>query len=210
MAAAFGKTALVTGATGLVGREALARLLQDRPSLTVYALVRSRERFAGLAAELGPLAVNVTLVRGDVTAPGLGLSRAARSLLRNRVTTVLHLAADTTFSRPLEEARRVNTEGTARVLELAAECVSTPRVLFVSTAFVAGRRTGRVPEAENGAEPGFVNAYEQSKYEAEQLVRACGLPWLILRPSMIVCDARTGVVRQFNAVHRALRLYYHG
>ena len=60
------------------------------------------------------------------------------------------------------------------------------------------------------ASHGFVNAYEQSKYEAELLVRASDLPWLVLRSSTIVCDDITGAVTQLNAVHRALRVFHNG
>jgi nucleoside-diphosphate-sugar epimerase len=55
-----------------------------------------------------------------------------------------------------------------------------------------------------------VNAYEQSKYEAEQLVREHASEWVILRPSTVVCDDVSGAVTQVNAVHRALRLYRAG
>jgi len=57
---------------------------------------------------------------------------------------------------------------------------------------------------------GWVNAYEQSKYEAERLVCRESDDWVILRPSTVVCDDRQGTVSQVNAVHRALRLYRAG
>jgi nucleoside-diphosphate-sugar epimerase len=38
------------------------------------------------------------------------------------VTAIVHLAADTTFSSPLDRARAVNTLGTQRVLEIAEDC----------------------------------------------------------------------------------------
>jgi nucleoside-diphosphate-sugar epimerase len=65
--------------------------------------------------------------------------------------------------------------------------------------------TGNVAEAEV-TPAGWVNAYEQSKHEAEALVRASALPWLIARPSTVVCDGGDGRISQRNAVHRALAL----
>ena len=96
------------------------------------------------------------------------------------------------------------------MLELARECASPVRFAYVSTAFVAGRRTGVI--AEELAEPsaGWVNAYEQSKFEAEQLVCRHAADWIILRPTTVVCDDGNGAVSQLNAVHRALRLYRAG
>jgi long-chain acyl-CoA synthetase len=84
------------------------------------------------------------------------------------------------------------------------------RISYVSTAFVSGRRTGVISERDNGAAEGWVNPYEQSKYEAEALVRASSREWAVLRPATIVCDSPAGGISQINAIHRALRLYHHG
>ena len=192
---------LITGATGLLGREVLTRLLRGDARLAVYALVRD------------PLALRgghrVLPVVGDLRAPGLGLSRADHHAIRRDVRAIIHLAADTTFSASLDQARDINTRGTERVLELASDCVSPVHVAYVSTAFVAGHNTGVIHEDISSA-TSWVNAYEQSKCEAEALVRAYAQGWVILRSSTIACDDETGRITQVNAVHRALRLYHRG
>lgn len=200
---------LITGATGLVGSRTLALLLQRFPDLGAWALVRDPARWRRKHAH-GLPAHRVTPLQGDVTLPGLGLAAADRSRVLAGVRTVLHAAADTCFSRPLPAARAVNLEGTRNVLELAAACAEPPRFVHVSTAFVAGRRVGAIPEEAHPAGPGWVNAYEQSKHEAEEAVRRSGLPWVVVRPSTIVCDDGSGVVSQMNAVHRALHLHHAG
>ena len=208
MRADVSPTLFVTGATGLLGALAVRRILAERPEARVVALVRDAARWGELTLGRDD---RVAAVIGDVTRPGLGLHADARRWLAGEVTAVLHLAADTTFSRPLPEARMVNTEGTRNLLELAAEWPAMRRLAYVSTAFVAGRRTGTIPESvgeDLGA--GWVNAYEQSKAEAERLVRAESPDWVVLRPSTVVCDSAGGAVSQQNAVHRALRLYYGG
>jgi nucleoside-diphosphate-sugar epimerase len=60
------------------------------------------------------------------------------------------------------------------------------------------------------ATAGWVNGYEQSKHEAEVLVRDSGMSYVVLRPSTIVCDDASGCVTQYNAVHRALRVFSAG
>ncbi|HEY2164920.1 MAG TPA: SDR family oxidoreductase [Gemmatimonadaceae bacterium] len=203
------RSILLTGATGLLGRDVLARFLARDERSRVLVLVRDAGRWMTNTRSI-PGIGRVTPVVGDLRADGLGLNVWARQQLRRSVTAVLHLAADTRFSRPLDDARAVNTAGTMRVLELAAECAAPVRFAYVSTAFVAGRRVGVIGENEPTHDAGWANAYEQSKYEAEALVRAHANDWTILRSSTVVCDDAGGGVTQFNAVHRALQLYRNG
>lgn len=203
------RSILVTGASGLLGRNVLQRLLTDDARLHAIVLVRDAARWARVAGPSERID-RITVVEGDLRSPGLGLTSEARALVRRRVTAVVHLAADTSFSNPLAAARAVNTSGTAHLLALANECESSVRFAYVSTAFVAGRRTGIIAERLASPVNGWVNAYEQSKHEAEQLVCRESADWVILRPSTVVCDDRDGTVSQVNAVHRALRLYRAG
>lgn len=52
----------------------------------------------------------------------------------------------------------------------------------------------------------FCNTYQQSKYEAEQVVLASGLPAAVFRLSSILGDSRTGEIRRFTYVHQLIRL----
>ena len=193
-------TCFMTGATGLLGAEVLRLLLDDPRVATVYALVRTPH--AGWPSRVVPVA-------GDLHADGLGIPPEVRARLAREVTTVVHCAATTSFSQTLAEARLTNADGTRRVLALAAGWRGVGRFVHVSTAFVAGLRTGLVPE--NGlSTAGWVNAYEQSKSEGEALVRAARGDWAIARPATVVCDDASGRISQVNAVHRALRLYFGG
>ena len=202
------RTILVTGATGLLGSRIVASLLRGTDA-SIVVLVRDPARWQAIAARHGEATSRVTPLRADITRPGLGLDSRAAKRWMGSPTVVVHSAADIVFSRSLAEARRVNTEGTRNVIELAAS-FSHARFLYVSTAFAVGRRIGTISDGD-GAEPvGWVNAYEQSKHEAEALVRSSGMEHVIARPSTIVCDDVCGSVTQINAVHRALRLYHAG
>ena len=203
----------VTGATGLLGTDLVRRWTASGTACRIAVLVRDRARWDAIARRLALPHDAVVALEGDVTREGLGLNRDARAWLAGRATAMVHLAADTTFSRPLDQARLVNRDGTTNLLALAADCPLLSRVAFVSTAFVAGRRTGFVPESLDGASTsaiGWVNAYEQSKAEAEALVRSTREDWVILRSSTIACDDAGGAVTQRNAVHQALRLFHDG
>lgn len=204
------QTILVTGATGLIGGGVLQRMLEANSDLTAYVVVRDELRWKRDVHRWGTLGPRIIAVSGDVRLSGLGIESGARSRIANEVSAIVHAAANTRFSQTLEEARLSNTVGTSNVLDLASECRGLTRFAFVSTAFVAGRATGIIAERDNGDEPGWVNAYEQAKYEAECLVRASGTNWVIFRPTTVVCRGVDGVVTQVNGVHRALRIYHRG
>jgi long-chain acyl-CoA synthetase len=198
------RTVLVTGGTGALGCELVRRLVRDPDLPRVVVLSRvARDPDNG-----------VEFVRGDVRGGGgLSLAPTVRAELSHGVTDILHCAAATQFTLPLEEARAANVGGTRSLLEFAAGCRSLRRVGCFSTVYVAGRRTGRITEEdlEDGG-VGFVNSYEQSKNEMEWEVRRRmdDLPLAVYRASTLIGDSTTGAVPAFNAFHHALRLLYHG
>lgn len=185
---------LLTGASGLLGGELLQRLL-ERTDREVHALVR---RPLGIEHD------RLTLVFADLTDDGPLPS------VPDDVTTVIHCAASVSFGLPLEEQRRINVEGTRRLLDLAAGLPNLERFMHVSTAYVAGYTDGTFGpgDLENGQ--AFRNTYEQSKHESEVLVRASGLPVQVIRPSIVVGDSRTGRTSSFNVIYPPLKAYAHG
>ena len=80
---------------------------------------------------------------------------------------------------------------------------------YVGTAYVAGERTDLVRESELAVGQSYRNTYEQTKAEAEALVRSRlgSLPGVILRPSIIVGDSRTGVTSSFKMMYWPLKIY---
>jgi thioester reductase-like protein len=200
---------LLTGATGFVGREILSRFL-ERGDRHVFALVRAANDTD--AAERLPDHPRLTPVAGDIEQHELGLSRESSERLRDEVATVVHCAASVSFDMPLDESRRVNVEGTRRMLRFARGCPRLERFSYVSTAYVAGEpgRTFREDELAIGQR--FRNAYEQSKFEAELALRDEGgdLPLQILRPSIVVGDSTTGRTTAFNVLYGPLKAYARG
>ncbi|MGI8801179.1 MAG: SDR family oxidoreductase, partial [Solirubrobacteraceae bacterium] len=194
---------LLTGTTGFVGMELLARYLErEHGERRIVTLVRAATDEAARArvdavlenlfgSRAGPYRGRVDAFAADLTAPGLGLESELRDRLAFRVSTIVHSAATVSFTLPIEEARAVNVQGTRRMLEfaeLAAACGGLRRYGHVSTAYVAGTHAGRFAERDLELGQTFHNSYERSKFEAEQLVRsrARELPTTILRPSIVV------------------------
>jgi thioester reductase-like protein len=215
---------LLTGATGFVGMELLARYLErtERPVLTVVRAggeEAARERIDGVLANLfgedaGRYADRVTAFAGDLTAPDLGLDRGRWDLLAAESTMIVHCAASVSFGLTLEEARAINVEGTRRMLALAGraqELGGLERYAQVSTAYVAGTHGGRFRECDLDVGQSFNNSYEQSKFESERLVRSHPeLPFTVLRPSIVVGDRNSGWTAAFNVLYWPLRALARG
>ncbi len=209
----------VTGATGFLGRY-LARGLINAGE-DVVLLVRSespehaRERVRAALDWLDPLEEEafqrrVTVCPGSIDHPGLGLAPGDRELVLSRCSRFLHAAASVRFDLSLDEARRINVDGTRAVLRLATQSrIGVDRFDYVSTAFVAGRRTGLVLEDELDGGHGFKNTYEQSKFEAEECVRQARaeLPIAIFRPSIVVGEHLSGRTPAFNTLYWPIKIY---
>jgi thioester reductase-like protein len=212
---------LLTGATGFVGMELLARYL-EREGRPITCLIRARDDAAArtrIDAVLGNLfgrgaarhKHRVEAVAAELTAPGLGLAPATRRRLAETTGTIVHSAASVSFALPLEEARAINVEGTERMLDFASAAHAAgglDRYTHISTAYVAGTHDGQFREADLAVGQRFRNSYEQSKFEGEQLVRAHqDIPWTILRPSIVVGDRRSGWTSAFNVLYWPLRAF---
>jgi thioester reductase-like protein len=220
-----GGALLITGATGFLGQEILLRYL-ERSDRQIYALIRAendlratermRSILISLFGEADPYLSRINAVAADVESPGLGLDDDRLGELASRVTEIIHSAASVSFTLPLSESRRVNVEGTRRLLEFAELCQrrgqSLGRFCHISTAYVAGDHPGEFTEDQLEVGQGFRNAYERSKFEAELLVRerSARLPVLILRPSIVVGERSTGWTSSFNVLYPPLKAFARG
>jgi thioester reductase-like protein len=215
---------LLTGATGFLGGEVLARLLERRGG-PIYALVRAGSDSDAQArldsvveALLGDGEARpgeAIAVAGDVTRPGLGMPARSRDWLAERVDRVIHCAASVSFTLGLAESREINVEGTRRMLDLGELCArrgGLESFVHVSTAYVAGAHDGTFTEDDLDVGQSFRNAYERSKFEAELVVRerAPELPVQVVRPSIVVGDSRSGWTPAFNVLYTPLRAFSRG
>src|SRR3954452_9696964 len=193
---------LLTGFPGFIGRRLAHRLLRDGASLT--ALVEPR--MADVARETAPEGLEV--LEGDITEQRLGLSGAEWDRLAAEVTTVFHLAAVYDLAVPAEIAQRVNVDGTGNVLELCVACENLERLNYVSTAYVAGWRSGVVYEHELSLGQRFKTHYESTKFQAEVWVHVemDRVPTTIYRPAIVVGDSQTGETQKFDGPYYMLRV----
>jgi long-chain acyl-CoA synthetase len=218
---------LLTGVTGFVGTAVALRIL-ERSDRQIVALVRAAdrreaaERVRAALAEVAPperieeYAARCAAVPADLLADGLALRHGDREEIARRCDEVIHCAASVSFDLPLDHARAVNASGAARIAELATRIAERGdglrRMVHVSTAYVAGDRTGTFGEDDVTRDIPFRNTYEQTKHEAEELLRAWqpALPLQIVRPSIVVGERGTGWTRSFNVLYWPLKQFARG
>lgn len=209
---------LVTGASGLIGRE-ICGVLADRGHDVVALMHRSRTLTRNDGAAIptmpfpgAPKRSVVAVLNGDVTAEYLGLTPTAADALMACVDVIVHCAAVTAFNLPRSTYDRVNVGGTAQMLAVAAQAGRRVRVLHVSTAYVCGATggdTGRDAGEAPTTATRFNNGYEASKAAAEALVLAAhqrGQPVAIARPAIVTGDWKSGAIGAFGSVYQLFRL----
>ncbi|OQA81592.1 MAG: Carboxylic acid reductase [Lentisphaerae bacterium ADurb.Bin242] len=205
---------LLTGITGLVGASFVTAVLRKRDDIEIVAVCRSgrgktaaeRARkvieeqceFDGVPELADHMLSHVKVIAGDVS------DFPVREIIANGPYDVFfHCAADVNLGKdPEGKTFRTNLNGTRNALALA-HLLKVKELHYVSTAYVAGTTAGRVME---GALPAtaFNNSYEKSKFEAEKLVRECGIPYTIYRPSIIVGRLSDGLIRKPLAFYRIM------
>lgn len=208
-------TVFITGATGAVGSAVVAAFLAE-PETELRLLIRAQSaaelesrresllRFLQVTPRETEKRGRLRALRGDTTAPALGLEPGACAELSGECTHIVHAAGAVRMNLPLDDARRSAVGSAQRVVELAKACPRLRKVEFVSTVGIGGRRAGALPEQWIDEPRAFHNTYEQAKAEAEDVVRGeCerGLPVTVHRPSMVVGDSRSGAAIHFQVFY---------
>ena len=164
-----GKKIFFIGGTGFVGKVTLSMLLHNFPNIgKVYATVRARDAaeskirfwtsivtsptFDPLREKYGDgfedfIKSKVVPVNGDVGNEYLGLDEKDAKKIMRDTDIIINGAGNVTFNPPLESALRTNVVGSNNILKMA-RMMKKPRLVHVSTCFVAGKRSGPIWENE--------------------------------------------------------------
>ncbi|MBV9513700.1 MAG: NAD(P)-dependent oxidoreductase [Mycobacteriaceae bacterium] len=170
------ETVLVTGGLGLVGSETVKRLAAGGRRVVVADLDTPANR---KKAQRLPAGAQVRWA--DLTNP------ADVDGLLSEVSpgAIVHLAAliPPPIYRNPKRARKVNVEATAMLVAAAEAQPVPPRFVQASSNAVYGSRNPHRGSGPVTAQtpPRAVDLYSGTKLEAEELVRASKLPWVVLR-----------------------------
>lgn len=165
----------ITGGTGFLGRHLARELVERGDEVVLVARGTERARTAAALAELP----GARLVQADVTDVD-----ALRGAFRG-ASAVAHLAGISRATRA-QGFEQVHVHGTRAVLDALESC-GVPRLVLVS--FLRAR-------------PGTGSAYHETKWRAEELVRARAADFTVLKAG-VVFGAGDHLVRH---VARALSL----
>lgn len=165
------RRALVTGATGGLGRDFVSALL------AAGYQVRATGRNLAVGAELACEFVAADLVTDDVAA------------LTKDIDVVFHAAALSSPWGRDEDFEAINVEATRRLLE-AAIIAKASAFIFVSTPSLYAEARDRPGLSESSPFPArFANAYARTKAAAENMVLAANRPGfatVAIRPRAII------------------------
>jgi thioester reductase-like protein len=162
-----GKSVMLIGVTGFIGKVWLMNALMDLPEIgKIYLLIRRQKsnpairRFEKLVEEwpvFDPLfdrygrdlpaflKEKVEIVEGDVRQPGLGLAPEAAEKFRAELDIVINSSGLTDFNPDLRDALTTNVDAVINVVEFVGKS-DHAGLLHLSTCYVAGARDGRVSE----------------------------------------------------------------
>ncbi len=186
-----GKRIAITGSTGFLGTALVERLLRGVPDCELVLLVRPNRRnsaqrrvereilrndaFDTLRSQWGDefdaiCEQRISVVSGDVTNEGLGLSEDDRHLFTS-CDVVIHSAATVSFDSPLDSSIEINLLGPNRIVQLLKDMEVRPHLVAVSTCYVAGNRRGAANEELLAGTPFQVDVDWRAEVDAARRTR---------------------------------------
>jgi thioester reductase-like protein len=189
---------LLTGGTGFLGEYLLANLLERGHNVWAHYRNESRKLdTVRLLSSMGlPLSAgSLKWFKGDILEADEQWERWCSEYPGlEDVDTLLHSAASTRLHMDEKgEPLKTNLGSTVTFRKLIDR--KPLKVHIISTAYVCGLIQGQLVKEFNHPRGDFVNVYEESKWEAEQI---WGQTATILRPSIIVGHSDTGRCTSFS------------
>lgn len=186
------KQILVTGATGFLGSRTVERL-SVMPGLSIRATGRKLKTNNQVKAD------NVHYMLGDLNDSDFV------SQLVDGVDYIVHAAALSSPWGSKDDFWQSNVNPTKLLLE-AATREEVKRFVFISTPSMYFEMKSLFGLKESNSLPRPINQYAASKREAERLIRAATVPYVILRPRALIGRGDTVILPRILRAHKEARL----
>lgn len=194
---------LITGGTGFLGEY----LIKELASLFETIYVVSRKEQLLLFNEYS----NVKFVKGDVTQlEVLEVDGASRSDLLDSIDVVLHAAALYDLSATFADCFLQNVVGTKNILHLLKSIKNLKSFYYISTIAVGDPESYFLEEDQLPRREKFGDAYSETKYLAEQIVRNSTnerFVTRIIRPGIIIGDSVTFEMKKIDGPYYFLEAF---
>ncbi|RLN04321.1 fatty acyl-CoA reductase 1-like [Panicum miliaceum] len=163
-----GKSILITGSSGFLGKVLVEKILRVQPDVKkLFLLIRAadvesakqrvatevtgRDIFQVLKERHGDgfddfIQEKVCPLAGDIVYKNLGLDNAKLTELSKEIDIIVNGAATTNFYERYDVAFETNVMGAKHICEFAKRCNKLKMLLHVSTAYVACEQEGILPE----------------------------------------------------------------
>ncbi|XP_062195170.1 fatty acyl-CoA reductase 1-like [Phragmites australis] len=157
-----GKSVLITGSTGFLGKILVEKILRVQPDVNkIYLLVRAidapsakqrvqqevigTELFGLLREKHGNgfqqfIEEKIVPLAGDIMYESLGLEAPRVEELAKEIDVIVNIAATTNFYERYDVSLDVNVIGVKHLCQFAKQCAKLKMLLHVSTAYVSGDR----------------------------------------------------------------------
>jgi len=184
-------TIFLTGGTGYLGGLIVAVLLSSDACRLVLPIRLHHTRQSALAP------IRAELVASGIEPDTVDFNRVLTPIAWTiddlsawGVSEIIHCAGclDYFDREALEE---VNVQYTRNLLEIGIR-LGVRRFVYISTAFSSGFRDDLIREDAHPEPREAPTAYISSKWRAEQCVADCPLPFLIVRPSIVIGHSQDG------------------
>ncbi|MDR0610106.1 MAG: SDR family oxidoreductase [Planctomycetaceae bacterium] len=203
----------LTGSTGLLGSYILGNLSRRdyqlavlvRPSKRLSAEHRIDKIMTHWETEYNEVLPRPVVISGDLSDKDWCCQH--RDWFSQHCQSVIHCAASLVFYGSADDEPWIsNVEGTRSILELCRE-TGIDNLHYFSTAYIAGS-SKKFYEHETDIGQALRNDYEQSKLNAEKMVRAANhiRQLTVYRPSIVVGDSRTAFTTTFHGFYAVLKL----
>ena len=216
---------MLTGGTGFLGALMAAQMLTD--GWADHLVLPSRREVAAgnipdeIQRELRALGKNPDDFSGQVTtihwqgAETATVERLANTLRAGQADTIVHCAGCLDYFDN-DTLQAMNVDFTER-LTIAAKRAGVGLFIFISTAYSAGYSGALVPETALSEPPEDPTDYTLTKRVAERIVAECGMPFIVVRPSIVIGSSvdgrysgkRYGLYQQWMGIERLLLDRHH-